>query len=50
MRKRTAASPANYDFAKAYSELVKLRKKLSASKVVEIALKPTDGSRYDQGR
>lgn len=25
MRKRTAASPANYDFAKAYSELVRLR-------------------------
>ena len=28
MRKRTAASPANYDFAKAYSELVKLRKEI----------------------
>jgi hypothetical protein len=25
MRKRSAASPANYDFAKAYSELVRLR-------------------------
>ena len=29
MRKRTAASPANYDFAKAYSELVKLRKEIA---------------------
>jgi hypothetical protein len=30
MRKRTAASPANYDFAKAYSEhLVKLRKEIT---------------------
>jgi hypothetical protein len=28
MRKRTAASPANYDFARAYSELVKLRKEI----------------------
>ena len=28
MRKRTAASPANYDFAKAYSELVRLRKEI----------------------
>jgi hypothetical protein len=32
MRKRTAASPANYDFARAYSELVRLRKEMSASK------------------
>lgn len=29
MRKRSAASPANYDFAKAYSELVKLRKEIA---------------------
>jgi hypothetical protein len=29
MRKRTAASPANYDFAKAYSELVRLRKEIA---------------------
>jgi hypothetical protein len=29
MRKRTAASPANYDFAQAYSELVKLRKEIA---------------------
>ena len=30
MRKRTVtASPANYDFAKAYSELVRLRKEIA---------------------
>jgi hypothetical protein len=29
MRKRSAAGPANYDFAKAYSELVKLRKEIA---------------------
>ena len=28
MRKRTAASPANDDFAKAYSELVRLRNEI----------------------
>jgi len=29
MRKRSAAGPANYDFARAYSELVKLRKEIA---------------------
>ena len=50
MRKRSAAGPANYDFARAYSELVKLRKEIETHrKVVEVAPKPPGGLRYDQG-